>query len=76
MSCQLGRRCHCVREFRHPPILVAQKDLLDRQAENIGYAERERQRRIVLARLDRVYALQRDLQSLGEVLLAPVAFGA
>ena len=39
------------------PLLSAHKNLLNRQAEHVGDLERERQRRIVLAGLDRIHAL-------------------
>src|SRR6187455_1825666 len=55
---------------------VAQKDLLDRQAEHVGDTERQRQRRIVLSGLDRIHALPRYLERVGKLLLAPLAFGA
>jgi len=50
--------------------------LLDGQAEQLGDSKGERQRRVVLARLDGVDALPRDAETLGEVALAPVALGA
>ena len=47
--------------------------LLDRQPEQLGDAKGQRKRGIVFAGLDRVHALPRHLEPLGEVLLAPVA---
>ena len=47
------------------------EDLLDRQLEQLGDPEGERQRRIVFAGLDRIDALARHFEALGEVLLAP-----
>src|SRR6476659_10272383 len=52
------------------------EDVFDRQVEQLGDAEGERQRRVVLAGLDRVDALSRDFQAAGEVGLAQAAFGA
>ena len=52
------------------------ENLLDRQVEQLGDAEGERQRGIVFAGLDRVDALARHFEPLGQVLLAPVALGA
>ncbi len=49
VECSLSARsnrfrcqCRCFSEYRHPGILVTQKYLFDRQAENISDAERER----------------------------------
>src|SRR6478672_4480299 len=52
------------------------EDLLDRQIEQLGDAECERQRGIIFAGLDRVHALARHFEALAEILLAPVALGA
>ena len=49
------------------------EDFLDRQAEQLGDAKGQRKRGIVFAGLDRVDALARHLEPLGEVLLAPGA---
>ena len=46
------------------------------EAEQFGDPEGERQRGIVAAGLDGVDALARDFEPIGEIALAPVAFGA
>src|SRR5690606_2764187 len=55
---------------------VAQKNLFDRQFEQVGDAEGERQRGSVLARLHRIAALPRSSEMVGQVLLAPLTFRA
>jgi hypothetical protein len=56
--------------------LVAQKNLFDRHAENIGYAKRQWQRRVIFSGLNCIHRLPRDTQRIGQILLAPVALGA
>src|SRR5579884_3981953 len=52
------------------------EDVFDQQVEQLGDTERERQRRIIFAGLDRIDALTRDFEPFGEVLLAPAALSA
>ena len=52
------------------------EDLLDRLAEEPRDAEGEGERRVVLAGLDGVHRLARDLQMVGQLGLTPVALGA
>lgn len=52
------------------------EDSLDRQAEEASDLEGERETRVVLASLDGVDALAGNIETLGELRLAPAAFGA
>src|SRR5262245_51541950 len=52
------------------------KNLFDGQVKKPGDLERQRQARIVFAGLDRVHALARDAEPLGQIGLAPIALGA
>src|SRR5205085_5901066 len=52
------------------------ENLLDRSVEQFGDPKGERQGRIILPGLDRIDALPRYLDPLGEILLAPGALGA
>ena len=52
------------------------EDILDPSTEQACDAERERQRRIESSGLDGVDRLARDAEMIGEIALAPVAFGA
>ena len=52
------------------------KDCFDRQAEEASELEGERQAGIILAGLDGVDALAGDVEEVGELRLAPAAFGA
>src|SRR5512139_2669558 len=52
---------------------VVMEDLLDRAAEEAGDRERQRKRRQVAARLDRVDRLARYVQLLGELALTEAA---
>src|SRR5690606_32102924 len=51
--------------------LVGKEDRLDRFAEQARQAEGERQAGVVLARLDRIDGLARDVQTLGQLALRP-----
>src|SRR6185436_2934441 len=51
------------------------KDLFDRFAEQLRDGERERQAGVVSSSLDGVHRLARHLELVGEIALAPAAFG-
>ena len=56
--------------------LVAHKDFFNCQAKEFRNTEGQWQRGVVLAGLNRVDALARDLQFLRQIRLTPVALGA
>ena len=56
--------------------LIAQEYRFNRHLEQIGDAKRERQRRVIFSRLDGIDRLPRYGERIGQILLAPVAFGA
>jgi hypothetical protein len=55
---------------------VIDKDFLDFSAKHPRDLERQRQRRVVPSRLDRINTLSGNLQLLGKQLLGPPEFGA
>ena len=57
-------------------LMLIIENLLDRKVEKAGDAEGERQRGIVLAGLDRVDCLARDVEPDGQLGLAPIPLGA
>jgi chemotaxis response regulator CheB len=58
------------------PICVSiLKNLLDPQVEEAGEPKRERQGRVMLARLDRIHRLPRNAEAAAKLSLAPPAFG-
>src|SRR5687768_9060558 len=65
-------------ECRFSPSIIAPiiENLLDPQLEQPRQAEGERQRRVMLARLDRIDRLARHADPAAELGLAPAAFGA
>src|SRR5690349_9723385 len=52
------------------------ENLLDRQIEQAGDLEGERQRRVIFSRLDRIDRLARDIEPDRQVGLAPVMLGS
>ena len=56
--------------------MVALEDLFDCQCEYIGDLESQRQGRVIAPLFNRIDALARDAQLIGEILLAPIAFRA
>lgn len=55
---------------------LSQEYAFDWHAENIGDTKGEWQRRVIAPCFDRINALPADLEAVGQVLLAPVAFCA